>query len=414
VLLNFGSGGPATLAPQGTPIYKTQYSNFAPRLGISYQLSQRRGYETSVRGGFGVFYDLGTGHLASEFGYVFPYVAARFVCCNISYPLSQSQRPVLGVDSPGGFFVADPNLKTPYTLEWNAAAEQSLGRNQVLTISYVGAAGRRLLNEGRSIISLVGFPDPEIITTNNDSKSDYRALQVQFQRRLSRGIQGLLSYTLGRSYDTFSDDSNTTNAPSQFLDKDQEYAPSDFDVRHSVSGALTVDLPGISDPRVLNLVTRGWAFNALMRFRTALPTNLTTFILFGQDFVAVRPNVVQGVPQILIGSQYPGGKAVNPAAFTTPPDNTQGDFRRNSLRFFNASQLDLALQRQIGLTERVKLQFRFEFFNVFNHPNFADPTGFSSGSNVSTQMLSRRLGGLNPLYQIGGSRSGQVGLKIVF
>lgn len=121
-----------------------------------------------------------------------------------------------------------------------------------------------------------------------------------------------------------------------------------------------------------------------------------------------------GVPQLLSGPQYPGGKAINPDAFKAPAANTQGNFQRNSLRLFNASQFDLALRRQFDLAERLKLQLRLEFFNIFNHPNFADPTGFRAGSNVSTQLLSNRLGGLNPLYQFGGPRSGQVGLKLIF
>jgi len=419
VLLNIGPAGPASLAPPGTPLYKTQYANFAPRFGISYQLSQRPGRETVVRGGAGMFYDLGSGVLAAEFSSIFPYFAQK-IYFNVSYPLDPNQvkPPALGVDPPSQFFLADPNLKIPYTAQWNAALEQSLGRSQTLTVSYVGAAGRRLLRLSSSNTTVTGFGSTPVFysLTKNEGRSDYGALQFQFQRRLSRGIQGLLSYTWARSYDTVSDDvaAGLRGVLSQFINLDQDYAPSDFDVRHSLSGALTVDLPAIPGPRAVNLVTKGWGFDSLLRFRTALPTNLTAVILFGPSGSFARPNIVPGVPQLLFGPQYPGGKAVNPAAFTTPPNNTQGTFPRNSLRFFNASQLDLALRRQFPLTERVKLQFRFEFFNIFNHPNFTDPTGFSAGSNVSIQMLSRGLGGLNPLYQIGGPRSGQVGLRLIF
>ncbi len=419
VLQNLGGSGPATLAPPGLPLYKTQYSNFSPRFGAAYQLSQRPGRETVLRSGAGVFYDLGTGALATEFNHVFPYFALKQYT-NIAYPIDPSQNPlpVPGVDPPQLFFVASPSLKTPYTVQWNAAVEQTLGHHQSLTVSYVGAAGRRLLRVFTSATTVAGF-GPALIQyslTSNEGKSDYRALEFQFQRRLSRGIQGLLSYTWSRSYDTVSDDFGgaTLDIPSKSINLANEYAPSDFDVRHSLSGALTLDLPAVSGPRVINLITKGWGLDSLLRFRTALPTNLTTFVVFDPYFGAARPNVISGVPQVLSGPQYPGGKAVNPAAFTTPPDNTQGNFPRNSLRFFNASQVDLALRRQFSLTEKVKLQFRFEFFNVFNHPNFADPTDFNPGNNVSRQMLSRGLGGLSPLYQIGGPRSGQVGLRLTF
>ncbi len=421
LLVGIGGTGPATLAPPGTRLYKTQYINFAPRFGASFRLSQRPGKETVLRGGGGVFYDIGTGILASAFDHYYPFFADKFICCgSFPYPLDpiQAQPPVPGLGSPSQLFGRSPELRTPYTIQWNVALERSLGRDQTLTVSYVGAAGRRLLRLFSSNTTVAGFGSTLIPyhLTNNEGRSDYRALQVQFQRRLSRGIQGLLSYAWGRSYDTVSDDiaRGGLGIPAQYLNLDQEYAPSDFDVRHSLSGALTVELPVISGPRVIRTITKGWGIDSLLRFRTALPTNLFTSIAFGSFSGAARPNVVPGVPQVLFGAQYPGGRAVNPAAFKTPPGNTQGNFPRNSLRFFKASQLDLALRRQFSLTEKVKLQFRFEFFNVFNHPNFSDPTGFTAGSNVSTKMLSRGLGGLNPLYQVGGPRSGQIGLKVVF
>jgi hypothetical protein len=86
-----------------------------------------------------------------------------------------------------------------------------------------------------------------------------------------------------------------------------------------------------------------------------------------------RPDVVPGVPLVLYGSQYPGGKAFNPAAFTAPPTGQQGDFGRNVLRGFGAWQADVAFQRQFRLTEKMALRFRGEFFNLFNHPNFGPP-----------------------------------------
>jgi hypothetical protein len=92
-----------------------------------------------------------------------------------------------------------------------------------------------------------------------------------------------------------------------------------------------------------------------------------------QDGIALypRPDVVPGAPLVLHGSQNPGGKILNGVAFTEPHTGQQGDFERNVLRGFGASQADMALQRQFHLTERMQLRFRGEFFNIFNHPNFA-------------------------------------------
>jgi hypothetical protein len=425
VFLDLSGNGPLALAPPGTPLYKTRYSNFAPRFGLAYRLSQKSRSETVVRGGVGLFYDLGQGVLTNAFGETFPNTASKVLCCgSFPYPPSGFQPPVPGVNAPTNLYFANPNLTTPYTIEWNAAVERSLGRDQTLTVSYVGAAGRRLLRISTAVAAVAAFGSTASYNlTSNEGRSDYRALQLQLQRRLSRGIQGLVSYTLSRSFDIVSDDNfaGEFGVPSQFINLDEQYGPSDFDVRHNLSGALTVALPAVPGPPAVRLITKAWALDGLLRFRTAFPTNVTVFNDFGPNSGSARANIVAGIPQLLHGPQYPGGKAINAAAFVAPAPNTQGNFPRNSLRLFNASQLDVALRRELSVTEKVKLQFRFEFFNILNHPNFTDPdvsgfVSFGEGESPfeSDSMLSRGLGGLNPLYQIGGPRSGQIGLKIIF
>ncbi|PYS77620.1 MAG: hypothetical protein DMF66_09190 [Acidobacteria bacterium] len=112
---------------------------------------------------------------------------------------------------------------------------------------------------------------------------------------------------------------------------------------------------------------------------------------------------------------------MNPAAFR-PLTVGQGTLGRNALRGFGLSQLDLAVRRRFTITERVRLQLRAEFFNVFNHPNFGDPAGDISSRlfGRSTQTLARSLGaggvngGLSPLYQVGGPRSIQLALRLGF
>jgi hypothetical protein len=135
-----------------------------------------------------------------------------------------------------------------------------------------------------------------------------------------------------------------------------------------------------------------------------------------------RPNLVLEVPLVLYGAQYPGGKAFNPAAFSAPPAGQQGDFGRNVLRGFGATQADVAFQRQFHLVERLQLRFRGEFFNIFNHPNFGPPDnnttdalfGYSTATLASSLGSGGANGGLNPLYQIGGPRSIQLALKLQF
>ena len=110
------------------------------------------------------------------------------------------------------------------------------------------------------------------------------------------------------------------------------------------------------------------------------------------------------------------GKEINPAAFTIPTGAVQGNLGRNALRGFGATQVDLTLRRQLKLHERLALQARADFFNIFNHPNFEPPTNYLTSPlfGQSTQMLGPSLGSggdggdLNPLYQIGGPRSVQL------
>jgi hypothetical protein len=145
-------------------------------------------------------------------------------------------------------------------------------------------------------------------------------------------------------------------------------------------------------------------------------------VLSGTDSVQ-RPNVVPGVPFYLSQASAPGGKVINPAAFTTPvPATAQGNLGRNALRGFGATQWDLTLRRQFRLTEQISLQVRGDFFNILNHPNFGSPINYLTSPQFgqATQMLANYLGtggqsgGLNPLYQIGGPRSIQLALKLQF
>ena len=125
---------------------------------------------------------------------------------------------------------------------------------------------------------------------------------------------------------------------------------------------------------------------------------------------------------VLYGLGYPGGKIFNSAAFTAAPPGQQGDFGRNVLRGFDAAQADIGLQRVFRVTEKVGARLRGEFFNILNHPNFGSPTNSLTSPlfGQSTQTLANSLGaggangGFNPLYQIGGPRSVQLALKLVF
>jgi hypothetical protein len=408
-----------SLAPPGTPLYETTYDNFAPRLGVAYQLSQRPGRETVLRGGIGVFYDLRSG-LEGNAPTAFPYSRSKFLF-NVPFPIDPTVAapPPFRTSPPvASIYVSDPKIELPRTYQWNAAAEQALGTNQVISVSYVGAAGRRLLRQERPL-----NPNPNFQMVNiqrSIGTSDYHAMQVEFQRRLSRGLQALLSYTWSHSIDDASSET-TLFAPDNRISLRQERGSSDFDVRHSFAAAATYNLTPPDLGAVGNAFFRNWAVDAIYRARTATPVDVRTGRqIFGSN-EASRPDLVPGIPLYVDDPAVPGDRRINRNAFALPPivgsaPQRQGTLGRNALRGFPSWQLDFALRRQFNFTERLRLQLRGEMFNAFNHPNFADPTGnLTSGLfGQSTQMLGRSLGGLSPLYQIGGPRSIQLAVRLLF
>jgi len=424
------------LAPPNTRPYKTTYNNFAPRIGASFRLFQKQDLETVIRGGFGVFYDLGNNVVGNSFLASFPFFTSKSLG-NVAYPLSPANAaPPLSPPNPPilRMFAYDPELKLPYTLQWNFAVEQSLGPHQALSATYVGAAGRRLLRQeqlGSTIFTLAANPlfnaVSRVFVTRNVGRSDYHALQLFFQRRLARRLAALVSYTWSHSIDTGSNDAFQV-VPGVVADPKIDRGPSDFDIRHTLTGAVSYDLP--KPPSTLGRwVFADWAIDAIVTARSASPVDVTVFknIGFGNAGNVIRPDRVLNVPLYLFDSSLPGGKRFNPAAFLNPTAIRQGTLGRNALRGFPLFQTDLAVRRQFKVTEKFNLQFKTEFFNVFNHPNFADPSGQLSVLGIpqsafgrSQSMLARGLGsggavgGFNPIYQIGGPRSIQLSLKAQF
>jgi hypothetical protein len=434
------------LAPSGTRPYKTRWGNIAPRIGLAYQLSVSQSWQTVLRGGFGVFYDLasseaGNGVYANvnyPFGstssvYGIPYGGTA------TFPLSPANVAPAAIAPPdpsnsGTLFATDPNLDSPYTLQWNFAVEQGLGKEQSLNVSYIGAAGRHLIQTA-SIYS----PNPNLsqaLLVTNVGTSDYNALQLQFQRRLSRGLQALASYSWSHSIDTASAGSPGSGSNALIaLNSNINRGPSDFDIRNAFSTGLTYEVPAPKGNAFSTAIFRGWSTENIVQARSAPPVDVyySAFYQLSNGFVTnVRPDVVPGQPFYLYAQQYPGGKAFNPAAFTPPPldpvtgsPDSQGDLPRNALRGFGLIQWDFGVHREFPIHESVKLQFRAEMFNVLNHPNFGQPFGNLSSSQFgqSIAMLGQSLAGpggnlgsgaFDPLYQVGGPRSVQFALKLSF
>jgi hypothetical protein len=442
-VVNFNDLSTLALAPAGTPVFSTRYADLAPRVGLAYQLLQTKGWESVLRGGWGIFYDLSTTQLLAET------LAYPFGSFNLLYggqfPLdpnsSSGGQPAPITPNEATIFAFDPNLKSPYTREWNVAFEQSLSAAQSFSVTYTGAAGRRLLLAAEYATPNANISEADLI--GNYGTSDYDALQLQFRRRLADGLQVLASYSWAHSIDTGSTGSGGEtfgDVYSPQLGANANRGPSDFDIRHSASVALSYDTPSAKANKFIRSVSQGWSTDNIFQARSAPPVNVyySYTYMIGSSFVAVRPDVVPGQPFYLSAAECPavlltpcpGGKGFNPNAFTNPPldpstgePTRQGDFGRNGLRGFGAWQWDFAVHRDFPFSERIKLQFRAEMFNVLNHPNFGPPGGalLPGYFGFSNQTLSQSLnssnvgsGAFSPLYQFGGPRSIQLALKLSF
>jgi hypothetical protein len=438
--LNVNSPSAITLAPAGTSLWHTTYGDFAPRFGIAYTLDDAG--SMVLRAAVGVFYDLGLG-ASADLGSLFPnqaigtYLSQPVPVTNISsFVPTVSAMPPYPANGSEGF---DPNLKLPRSYQWNVALEKSFGGRQAISATYVGQAGRDLLRQ-----EALYQPNPNFLggfeLTGNGARSNYNALQLQYRRPLSSRVQALFNYTYSHSLDNASNDviaglSNTV------ISAANDYASSDFDVRHSFSGALTFSVPSVGTSGALALLTRDWSLDTVVVARTGFPVNPTLAAPSSLGAESIRPDLVPGEPFYLYGAQCtkvfgplseggngaleagqvcPGGMGLNPAAFdaTTPvAENRQGTLGRNAIPGFGLTQVDLSIGRKFAITERINVQFRTDAFNLFNHPNFTSPSGYLSGGPsqlLSRETLNTGLGGLNPLFQQGGPRSLQLSLRLAF
>jgi hypothetical protein len=409
-----------TLAPQGTPLWQTTWFNFAPRLGAAYILRSTPAWQTVLRGGGGVFFD--TAQQIGAIGFNGPGFSAFNQAASLPFPADVASSTPTIVNppvKPYGQVVADnPHLQLPYTLQWNVSIEQALGASQAFSLSYVGAHGSRLLKSSSALTP--NNPNASAFgLEENGLTSDYNSLQIQFRRRLSQGLTALASYTWSHCIDYGSQNYYVA----------YQRGNCDFDVRHNLSLALSYDLPNIGHNAFMNAVLRNWGLDDRFTARTGFPITLNgnanfnpaTEELFysGLDLVPGQPIYIHGSQCAAAynnGRECPGGRAVNPNAFTDVFSGLMGNAPRNFVRGFGAWQMDLAVRRDFPLYDSLKLQFRTDAFNIFNHPNFGNvnPNFGQSTFGQTTATLANSLGVLSPLYQMGGPRSLQFALKLLF
>jgi Carboxypeptidase regulatory-like domain/TonB dependent receptor len=411
----------AQIAPAGTPQYHTRFNNFAPRLGFAYQLDPTNEHPVVIRGGFGIFYN--TGQAQAAVGYSgYPFYAFNQVA-NLSLPATASALAPPPLNLPltppyqGLTGISDPNLKVPYTEQWNLSLDLALAAKNTLTINYVGNNGKQLLFT--TFNQSIGSINPNFTTiqyTSNAASSNYNALQVQDQGYVAPGLQLIASYTWAHAIDNASSDQAGGSAPVR--------GNSDNDVRQVLNLAFNYRIPGDHHDRILRALTTGWSLDDRFTAQTGFPLYVYQGIYFLPDGESafIRPDLTPGVPIYL--HDVPGnigGWGLNPAAFSSVPLNPdgsptmEGSLGRNFVHGPDFWNVNVAIQRAFPIHERLQLLFRVDAFNVLNHPNAGtvdictcDTTFGKSFGTVAT------IGVPNQLYATGSPRSLQFALKLQF
>ena len=399
LLSNLGRDG--QLAMVGTDgvdgAYARAWKDFGPRLGFAWNPHA----STVLRGGYGLFYD---------------YVPQDLLIANFTNSAGLTQNPIgpsailpLGFNPssftgnpPGpvftGFsepcpcdiFVTPRHFSTPYTQNWNLNLEQEVVKSLALQLGYVGSKGTKLVR----LLDL-NQPDYQGNRTNTNygkidslspvSASTYHALQATVRVRGWHGLSGFTGYTWSKSLDDASDgidfNFSTVAFPQNSFNLHAEHGPSNFDTRHRFTAAFSYDVPKLVGPGWL---AHGWQLNTIVTAQSGRPvpivsTSDTSGI--GSSTPAnfhQRPNMYPGVdPTVSNWQSAPDSTGyLNPAAFIQPAVGTFGTQQRNSIYGPHFWNVDFSLAKNTRISERVGLQFRAEFFNIFNHPNFALPNFF--------------------------------------
>jgi hypothetical protein len=431
LLSNLASDG--TLAMVGTHgldgIYQRDLNNFGPRVGFAWSVLKN----TVVRGGYGVYYDYVPQHLqianfTSSAGVATnpigprPVLPMNFDSAAFNGTNLDPTIPILTVntDGPYSIFATPRKFPSPYIQNWNLNVQQRLAENASVEVGYVGSKGTRLIrltdaNEpnGDGVPPNLNFGTIDVLTPI--SSSTYHALQTTLRIQNAHRISGFASYNWSKSLDDASD--GIDFVPGVAFPQDPgnlraEHGPSIFDTRHRFTAAINYDLPSW---QALGKFGSGWQLNWILSLQSGRPIPIATANdTSGRFYFNQRPNVVPGVDPI-IHNWSPATGYLNLDAFSQPDFGTFGNLGRNSIYGPGYKNIDFSISKKTPIGDHLGLQLRAEFFNILNHPNFAQPNhnidpGASGGELTQTPDVAQT----NPGLGGGGPRVIQLGLKLVF
>jgi hypothetical protein len=437
-------------------LYPRDLNNFAPRVSAAWDV--RGDGKTAVRLGWGIYYDAYSqdffvGQLPfNTFNPGPAYNGVGPAPITFSFSPAATLQANVPVFDPSTFgatdvFTVDQNIRTPYLNVYNLNLQRELGRNVAVQIAYVGSQGRKLFRY-RDINQpdpLTGTPSPfpafvYINQFESSASSGYNSLQASLNFRDWHRLSSTVNYTWSHSIDNASDGQDyvpNATQPDNSFRPDLERASSNFDMRQKLSWNFNYRVPDFGENKWL---ARGWNIAGVLAMAAGQPFNVN--YLFEGDFNGSgeffgRPDLV-GNP--FAGTSTPGS-FLNLSAFSVPctfngdPSNPGcsgnqhfGNVGRNAFVGPDYKNFDFSVVKDTAITERVVMQLRVDAFNLFNHPNFANPLWPNFGVDFASNGLDatgRGVGFLpitttpdvgtgNPFLGGGGSRNLQLALRFNF
>ena len=415
-----------------------QHDNFAPRFGFAYNILPK----TVLRGGYGVFWTFyEVGPLSSPnmgenqpFFQWLSYSESSVVTPNpivyqlsLGFPATALTTGTPGVPTPQGLFSLDPHFRNPYEQVWSFDIQQELKGGMVWDIGYAGSEGTALYefrntnqaaptaNPSISLDSRRQWPfmhdDPSLWCSCGSSS--YHSLQTKLEKRFSNGLAFLAAYTYSKTIDEQSEASlgeGSGQGGFRWMgNPGWERGLADFDARHRFVFSYSYDLPvghgkqfGSGMNRVANAFLGGWQLVGIDAFQTGLPLTISSGVNESNSDGDSRPNVIAGTP--LVPANQSVNRWYNPAHFSYPAPGTFGNSGRDILEGPGMVEIDFSLFKNFQLSERFRVEFRSEFFNIVNHPNFQSNSISSGFDSTSAGALTAA----NPSRQI------QLALKLFF